>query len=75
MRAFVVADAIDMGQSSTLRLFDVVEDGSGGAGGSSMLRETEAFEREHAKMIFDERDSVVGRKDPIFERCLGDAES
>ena len=52
-----------------------MEDGSGGTGRGGASGEPEAFEGEHAEMIFDERDGVVGGEGPVVERGLGPAEA
>ena len=71
--ALVVADAVDVVERSALGLAGVVEDGSGGAGGGVVAGQAEAFQREHAKVIFHQRNGVVGGKDPVVERSLAPA--
>jgi len=71
--ALVVADAVHMVKRAALSLTDVVEDGSGGAGGGVVVGKAEAFEREHAKVILDQRDGVVGGEDPVVKGSLAPA--
>ena len=67
----IEADTVHMIQIATLRRANVVEDSSRGGRSSRLTREAEAFEREDTKMIFQQRNGVVGREDPILKRSFG----
>ncbi len=71
--ALVVADAVDVAERAALRLADVVEDGSGGAGGGVVVGEAEAFQRKDSEMIFNQGNGVVGGEDPVVKRSLAPA--
>ena len=62
-----------MAERSALGLAGVMEDGSGGAGRGVVAGESEALQREHAKMIFHQRNGIVGGEDPVVERSLAPA--
>ena len=47
---------------------DVIKHRPGGGRGGRLSGQPEAFEREHAKMVFEQGNGVLGRKDPVFER-------
>ena len=40
------------------------------AAAAARLRQAEAFQREHAKVIFNQRNGVVGGEDPVVQRRL-----
>ena len=68
--ALVVADAVHMVERAALGLAGVVENGSGGAGGGVVAGQAEALQREHAEVIFQQRNSVIGSEDPVVEGSL-----
>ncbi len=53
---FVEADAVDVVERAALGGADVVEDGARGRCRRGLAGQAEAFEREHAKMIFQQRE-------------------
>ena len=65
--ALVVADAIHMVECPALGGADVMQHRAGSGCGGGAAGESEALQREHAKMIFHQGDGVVGGEDPIFE--------
>ena len=76
--ALVIADAVHVVERSALGLANlglphIVEDGSGGAGGGVVRGQSEALQREHAEVIFHQRNGVVGGEDPVVERSLAPA--
>ena len=66
----VEADAIDVVERAALRGTDVVKDCSRCGSCRGFACQSEAFERQHAKMIFKQRDRVIGSKDPVVQRSL-----
>ncbi len=68
---FVESNAVNMAESSALGGADVIEDRAGGSRGCGLAGQAEAFQRQHSKMIFQQRDGVVGGEDPVIERCFG----
>ncbi len=67
----VESDAVDVAESSALGGADVIKNGAGGGRGCRLAGEAEAFERQHSKMVFQQRDGVVGGEDPIVQRGFG----
>ena len=67
----VEADAVDVIERAALGGADVMQDGARGRCRRRAVRQAEAFQREHAEMIFDLRNGVVGREDPVVQRSLG----
>ena len=61
----VEADAVDVIERAALRRADVIENCARRRSGCLLARQSEAFEREHAEVIFEERNGVVGSEDPI----------
>ena len=68
--ALVEANAIHMIERATLRSANV-DHGSGRGRRCRPVGQPESFQREHAEMVFDLRNGVVGREHPIVERSLG----
>src|ERR1700680_4081520 len=71
--AFVESDSIHVVQGSALRRANVVQNSASRRSRSRFTSEPEALERQHAEMIFEQWDSMVGREDPIIERSLGES--
>ena len=69
--ALVVADAVHVFQRAALRLANIMQHRSCGRGRGRSSGEPKAFERQHAEMVFHQRDGVVGGEDPIVERGEG----
>src|SRR5664280_2854327 len=69
--ALVEANAVHMIERATLRRANVMQNGSRRGGCRRPVRQSEPFQREHAKMVFHLRNRVVGREHPIVERSLG----
>ena len=66
----IETDAVHMVQMSALRRANVVEDRARCGRSSRLAREAKTFEREHTKMIFQQRNGMVGGEDPILEWSL-----
>src|ERR1035437_10089657 len=67
----VEANAVHMIERATLRRANVMQNRSRRSCCRRPVRQSESFQREHAKMVFDLRNGVVGREHPIVERRLG----
>src|SRR5207245_6815430 len=69
--AFVEADSIHMMETSALRGADVIENGAGRRSCSRLSRQAESLKREHTKLIFQQRNGVIGSENPVIKRGLG----
>src|SRR5438105_1054371 len=69
--AFVEADSIHMMETSALRGADVIENGAGRRSCSRLSRQAESLKREHTKLIFQQRNGVIGSENPVIQRRLG----
>ncbi len=67
----VKADAVHVIERAALRGADVMQDRARRCGCCRTVRQTKALQREHAEMVLDLRDGVVGGEDPVVERSLG----
>ena len=64
--AVIESDSINMLEGATLGGADIMEDGARRRSGCGTAFESKALQREHAELIFNQRNSVIDGKDPIF---------
>ena len=62
-----------MMETSALRGADVIENGAGRRSCSRLSRQAESLKREHTKLIFQQRNGVIGSENPVIKRGLGAA--
>src|SRR5439155_16990362 len=64
----VEAYAVHVIERAALGGAHVVEDRSGCRGCRRLSRQAKAFERKNAEVVFEERNGMVGGKDPVLQR-------
>src|SRR5689334_12765337 len=68
----VKAERIEMKQGASLRIADVMKDGSGGPGSQRMALHAVASQRDYSEMVLQQPLSVFSSKDPLLQSGLGD---
>src|SRR5262249_40657048 len=73
--AVIKADAVHVFERSALGGADVVQDGSRRRSRGRLALQPEAFQRDHAQLVLEQRYGIVRGEHPVLERSLGEAQA